>query len=77
MELAIALHPSSSFRTPFLYWLRTSLFLLPYVHAVLNPIIYYLLFSKNIKRWVCHLVLQGIYGSRKKKSTGCSNYNQL
>ncbi len=47
MEFLLKLHLTSFF-TQFVYWLKVALFLLPFVHAVLNPI-FYLLLSKNIR----------------------------
>ena len=36
------------FFTPTAYWIRVTLFILPFVHAVLNPVIYFAM-SKNIR----------------------------
>ncbi len=47
MEFLLELHLEAFF-SPVVYWVRVALFLLPFVHAVVNPI-FYLVLSKNIR----------------------------
>ena len=37
-----------SFYTPFMYWFRVCVFMLPFLHAVVNPTVYFVM-SKSIR----------------------------
>ncbi len=58
MELLLKLRLSVFFN-PTTYWVRVALFLLPFVHAVLNPI-FYIMLSRNIRVAVITQVAEGI-----------------
>ena len=34
---------------PYVYWIRVALFMLPFIHAIINPIIYFAM-SRNFRR---------------------------
>ena len=58
LEFLLKLHLESFF-TPTVYWIRVGVFLLPFLHAIINPFIY-LVMCKNIREAVLSMVSHGL-----------------